>query len=200
MDFETVRLTATLLSKPFAHDFMAIIAAYQSVSAAQVASRLGLHIKTAQDFLEQWHQLGYLQRQLVQEGKRPFYRYQLQKNQIEIRFDWQTIAATDTDEALLDCPLRERKNVDVQFTVAGNKQSIAAITIFSGNGRARTEQRWNLTAAQGQFVFHLPFPTAPMLNSRAILTAGGIGKEYYGEILDLVRQLKHFKVIELQEA
>ena len=58
MDFKTVSRIATLLSKSFAEEMLKLLLIYQDISASQAASRLDLHIKTAQDFLDQLHELG----------------------------------------------------------------------------------------------------------------------------------------------
>ena len=52
MDFHTAAKYATLLTKDYAEDIFALLVNYQAISASEVATRLNLHIKTAQDFLE----------------------------------------------------------------------------------------------------------------------------------------------------
>ena len=40
------------LSKEYAENLFRLLVTYESISASEAASRLGLHIKTVQDFLE----------------------------------------------------------------------------------------------------------------------------------------------------
>ena len=52
MNFHTAAKYASLLSKDYAEDIFRLLVNYQAISASEVATRLNLHIKTAQDFLE----------------------------------------------------------------------------------------------------------------------------------------------------
>ena len=63
MDFHTAAKYASLLSKDYAEDIFGLLVNYQAISASEVATRLNLHIKTAQDFLESLEQLGILSRE-----------------------------------------------------------------------------------------------------------------------------------------
>ncbi|MCK5220255.1 MAG: hypothetical protein KAR14_01620, partial [Candidatus Aminicenantes bacterium] len=50
--FEDVRKISTLLSREYTYNFLKLLMNYRDISASEAASRLELHIKTAQDFLE----------------------------------------------------------------------------------------------------------------------------------------------------
>ena len=52
MDFRTAAKYGSLFAKDYAEDVFALLVNYQAISATEVATRLNLHIKTAQDFLE----------------------------------------------------------------------------------------------------------------------------------------------------
>ena len=52
MDFNTASKLSSLISKDYAEDFFKLLVMYQDISASEAASRLNLHTKTAQDFLE----------------------------------------------------------------------------------------------------------------------------------------------------
>ena len=95
MDFNAVSKTSTLLSKAFAEDLLRLLVTYQTISASEAASRLNLHIKTAQDFLEGLEGLGYVSKEEVVEGKRPYFRYTLIKEKIEIEFDLRELKTID---------------------------------------------------------------------------------------------------------
>ena len=58
MDFKQVQKISNLLAKPFARDILKLLVNYQDISASEAATRLDLHIKTAQDFLEELTALG----------------------------------------------------------------------------------------------------------------------------------------------
>ena len=57
MDFKTAAALGALLSKDYAENFFKLLVNYQDISASEAASRLNLHIRTAQDFLESLHAL-----------------------------------------------------------------------------------------------------------------------------------------------
>ncbi len=63
MDFKTAAQLGTYLSKDYAREFFRLLVSYQDISASEAASRLGLHIKTAQDFLEGLTGIGILRRE-----------------------------------------------------------------------------------------------------------------------------------------
>ena len=58
MDFREVSQTSDLLARDYAENFFRLLARYRDISASEAASRLDLHIKTAQDFLEELNTLG----------------------------------------------------------------------------------------------------------------------------------------------
>ena len=92
MDFKTAARLGAYLSKDYAYSFFNLLVNYRNLSASEAASRLGLHIRTAQDFLEGLTELGLLNRQEVYEKKRPYYRYTLETDHILIDVDLNSIA------------------------------------------------------------------------------------------------------------
>ena len=87
MDFKTAAESGTLISKDYAKDFITLLVNYQNISASEAASRLNLHIRTAQDFLESLLTLGIVTKEQVFEVKRPYYRYSLQTDKISMEIE-----------------------------------------------------------------------------------------------------------------
>jgi hypothetical protein len=58
MDYKTAALMSSYLAKDYSEDFFILLVNYQDISASEAASRLGLHIRTAQDFLDGLAALG----------------------------------------------------------------------------------------------------------------------------------------------
>jgi len=52
MDYHIAAKLGASLSKEYAEDFFKLLVNYQDISASEAASRLNLHIRTAQDFLK----------------------------------------------------------------------------------------------------------------------------------------------------
>lgn len=197
MDFLTAAKYASLLSKSYAEDIFALLVNYQAISASEVATRLDLHIKTAQDYLESLAELGIVSKEEVLEKKRPYYRYILQRNRIVIDIDLSQVIHKPSDKSL-SIPIREKENAGARFVVARSDDYITSVTIWTGNGRERAERKIKLTTPQGKFLFHLPFPKAAPLTISGIMHKAGIDENLAPEILDLVLLLEKFDVIETQ--
>lgn len=195
MDFRTATQYASLLSKGYAEDVFTLLVNYQAISASEVATRLNLHIKTAQDFLESLEQLGIVSKEEVLEKKRPYYRYILQKSHILIDIDLMQVKQEPSHNSL-SLPVREKENAGARFTVARSDDYITSVTIWTGEGRDREERKIKLTTPQGQFLYHLPFPKAIPLTISQIMHKAGVDESLAPEILDLVQLLEKYTVIE----
>jgi len=195
MDFDTAAKYATLLAKDYAEDIFALLVNYQAISASEVAARLNLHIKTAQDYLESLADLGILEKEEVLEKKRPYFRYSLKETRILIDIDLMQVKREPTHNNL-SVPIRERANAGASFAAARNDDTIASVTIWSGEGRNRHERKIKLTSPQGKFLYHLPFPKTSPLSVAEIMQKAGIDESLAAEILDLVQLLDKYNVIE----
>jgi predicted transcriptional regulator len=195
MDFITAAKYASLLSKDYAEDIFALLVNYQAISASEVAARLDLHIKTAQDFLESLAQLGVLSKEEVLEKKRPYYRYILKQTRIVIDIDLIQVKREPTHNSL-SVLIREKENAGARFSTARNDDYITSVTIWTGEGREREERKIKLTTPQGKFLYHLPFPKAVPLSVADIIQKAGIDETLAPEILDLVQLLEKYDVID----
>lgn len=197
MDFKTGAKLGALIAKDYAEDIFRILYNYKSISASEAASRLNLHIRTVQDFLEAMAELDFLAREEVYEHKRPYFRYSLKKSIIKMEISLEDLFKREDQAARLGKKIREKKNARVRFTFTRDNQSISTVVIWIGKGRNREERKINLTAAQGDFLFHLPFPSAPHLSIQKIMEKAGLDKTVWPEIADLVELLQTFQVIEV---
>lgn len=197
MEFKQVAQLGAFLSKEYTEAFLKLIVAYNSISASEAASRIGLHIKTAQDFLEGLTQLGVLIKEEVYEKKRPYYRYSLKKPKIEFTIDFTYLFGRKKPEAALAKKIRERKNADIVFSIVGSNQYISNIVLRTGEGRERREKRINLTHMQGRFLYHLPFPSAPPMSVKEIMRKADVKESYAPEIVDLVEVLEIHQVLDV---
>lgn len=199
MDFKTAARLASYLSKDYAEDFFNLLVNYQDISASEAASRLDLHIRTAQDFLEGLSELEIVSKQEVHEKKRPYFRYSLEKEVIEFRLDLtKSGRKPESSHVGLRRLVRERSGAGAHFSTARDGQSINSVTIWVGEGRERKERKINLTSAQGKFLYYLPFPNAEFLSVEEIMSKAKVDQTYLLEILDLVEMLEKFGVIQGQ--
>jgi len=134
MDFKKAAKLGNYLAKDYAESFFTLLVNYKDISASEAASRLGLHINTAQEFLEAMSSLGIVDKQEVYERKRPYYRYTLATDRIAMEIDLSSIKKFSPTENPAK-RIREAKNTNVRFMTARNGQSISSIAIWSGKGR-----------------------------------------------------------------
>lgn len=198
MDFHTAAKYASLLVKDYAEDLFALLVNYQAISASEVAARLDLHIKTAQDFLESLEQLGIVTKEEIFEKKRPYFRYSLKETRLVIDIDLEQVKQEPKHNSLM-MRIREKERAGARFAVARNEIYITSVTIWSGEGRDRSERRIKLTLPQGKFLYHLPFPGAAPLAVADIMKKAGVEESLAPEILDLVQLLEKSDVIEIME-
>lgn len=199
MDFKEAAKLGSCLSKDYAEDFFRLLATYKSISASEAASRLDLHIKTAQDFLEDMYNLKILDREEVSEGKRPYFRYRLKTNLISISIDLTAFFHDEeVDDERLVLKIREKRNAGVKFTTSRSNDYISSVTIWMGEGRSRTERKINLSIPQGKFLFFLPFPNADFMSIREIMEKARTDVTNMPEVIDIVSVLNNLGVIEIQ--
>jgi hypothetical protein len=196
MDFKKAARFGTFISKDYAESIFRLLVNYHDVSASEAASRLGLHIRTVQDFLESMADFGILDRKEVVEKKRPYNRYRLLQHTIEFNLDLLNLAEVPSSDQKVFRKIRERKNAGVRFTTARYDQWISNVVIWVGRDRERKERRINLTIPQGKFLFHLPFPNAQPASIQDIMKKAGVGQENVSEITDIVDLLLDYQVIE----
>jgi len=197
VDFKEAAKLGSCLSKDYAEDLFRLLATYKSISASEAASRLDIHIKTVQDFLEEMNNLKILDREEVYEGKRPYFRYWLKTSQITMSIDLTTFSNDEeVNDVRLKLKIREKKNAGVKFTTSRSNDYISSVTIWMGEGRNRMERKINLSIPQGRFLFHLPFPNADYLSIKEIIRKAQTDNTNIPEIIDIVNVLVDFGVIE----
>ncbi|MGD8540636.1 MAG: hypothetical protein PVI66_18130 [Candidatus Aminicenantes bacterium] len=198
MDFETARKLGAYFSKDYAEEIFRLLVNYKDISASEAASRVNLHIQTAQDFLEAMASLGILSKQEVYEKKRPYFRYSLKKKKIVMDVDLASLLEHKQPEGELSQKIRENKNSGARFATARYDPHFSSVVIWIGKGRDRKERKINLTIPQGKFLFRLPFPTAKPQTITDIMHKAGVDKAHSPEILDIVKLLEKYGVIEFQ--
>jgi len=196
MNFKQAAILGSYISKDYAEDLLRLLATYTSISASEAASRMNLHIKTVQDFLEAMFELDFLEREEVYEKKRPYYRYRIKVKKILMEIDLVPLFPKEESGDRQTLKIREKKNAGVRFTTSRDNQYISNVAIWTGQGRERTERRINLSIPQGKFLFHLPFPSADFQSIREIIVKAEVDLVNLSEILDIVDALIGFGVIE----
>jgi predicted transcriptional regulator len=196
MDFKTASRLGSLISKDYAEKFFKLLVIYKDISASEAASRLNLHISTAQDFLEGLNSLEIVTKKEAGEKKRPYFRYSLKKKSMTVSIDFAALYDKEEYQDRLNWRIRERKNSGALFKTFSKTDFISAVHFFSGKGRSRTERKISLTQNQGKFLHNLPFPTEPYLGVADIIEKAKIEEPSIPEILDVVDILLDHGIIE----
>lgn len=198
MEYKKAARLGAILAKDYAEDFFKLLVNYQDISASEAASRLSLHIQTAQDFLENLAELEIVNKTEVFEKKRPYFRYNLIEHTIKLEVDLSTYQKDNPAEGL-ERLVREKKENGANFSIARSGDAFSSVTIWEGSGRERQEHKISLTTPQGKFLFHLPFPQAKPLTIEDIMDKAGLDPELESEIQDIVDELIRLEVIEALE-
>ena len=185
------------MSKDYAEDLFRLLVTYRDISASEAASRLNLHIKTVQDFLEAMASLDILSKKEVMEKKRPYFRYALKTHVIEMKVDLNPLFNLQKTAAQPSRKIRERNNAGARFSTSRDGQYISHVAMWVGKGRDRKERRINLSIPQGKFLFHLPFPSAEPMYVEDIMQKAGVDESNRTEIIDIVNVLEEYGVIEV---
>jgi hypothetical protein len=196
MKYEKAARLGAILAKDYSEDLFKLLVNYQDISASEAASRLSLHIRTAQDFLDNLAELGITNKTEVFEKKRPYYRYNLAKSNININVDLTAYKDENPGEGLSRL-VRERAENGANFTLARAGNEFSNVTIWEGTGRERQERKISLTSPQGKFLFHLPFPKSRPLSIGDIMEKASLEEEYISEIQNIVDELIRLEVIEV---
>ncbi|MFC1993358.1 hypothetical protein ACFLV3_06100 [Chloroflexota bacterium] len=195
MDFKTAAVLGTYISKDYAEGFFKLLVNYHDISASEAASRLGLHIRTAQDFLEAIASLGILEKVEVYEKKRPYYRYSLKTQHIKMDIDLTKIEKKRS-AGDLDRYIREKAHAGANFVMSRDGKTISHVVVWSGSERDSKEHRISLTKSQGMFLYNLPFPNAEFFSIAEVMEKADVGMDLAPEILDIVELLSKYGVIE----
>jgi hypothetical protein len=196
MDFKKAAILGSYISKDYAEPLFRLLATYKDISASEAASRLSMHIKTVQDFLEAMTSLDILEKTEATESKRPYYRYNLKTRNIKMDIDLSPLFTDTRPNNKLAKRIRENKNARVRFTVARNNQYISNVYIWLGEGRDRKERKLNLSIPQGKFLYHLPFPSAEFQDISTIMKNAGVEMDHSSEVLDIIKVLEEYHVVE----
>lgn len=194
-DFVSAARLGSCLAKAYAPDMFRLLATYRSLSASEAASRLDLHVQTAQTFLETLTSLGVLDKHESTDKTRPYFRYTLKVSRVTLEVDFSTLSRPGPPSSLSRL-IRERRSSGARFVPARGRNAISTVVAWVGTGRDRQERRINLTQAQGAFLFLLPFPSDEPRSVSDLLRDAAIDDAHTREVLDLIERLDSFGAIE----
>jgi DNA-binding Lrp family transcriptional regulator len=197
-DFEKAKLFGAFISKEYSKELLRLLYLYKDISASEAASRVGMHIKTVQEFFDALNEIGLIEKREVYESKRPYFRYSFNSDTINISIDVNDLVVGGKVPENKELFIREKKNANVRFTTARNKLFFSSVSVWIGRGRETTEKKVSLTIPQGKFLFNLPFPNADFLSIPEIMKKSDVSEEHKSEIIDIVNLLIEHGVIEIR--
>ena len=195
-EFYDISRLCKLIAKDYAESFFKLLVSYTNISASESASRLNIHIKTAQDFLEGLEGFGICTKKEVMERKRPYFRYTLKQRELNIHFNLCNLLKSQKAFNSIKWRIRERKNSGTVFKTTRGGNQISFVHFFIGDGRSRVERKLNLTDKQGLFLYYLPFPTESFSSVEDIIAKAKMDKSAITEVLDIVEFLAEHGIIE----
>jgi len=198
MDFKKAAVISNYISKDYAEKIFKLLMAYQDISASEAASRLDMHIRTVQDFLDTMSVYDIIDKKEVFERKRPYFRYAIKKKKIEIIINLDEEFAKNSNQKSV-YKIREMKNSGAKFSIARNGDYFSTLTIWIGDGRDGKERKINLTIPQGRFLYYLPFPDTNPQSVDEIMKKADNNDMHKSEILDIINELLDLKIIEKVE-
>ena len=198
MDFKKAAIISNYISKDYAEKIFKLLMAYQDISASEAASRLDMHIRTVQEFLDTMSSYNILDKKEAFERKRPYFRYSIKKKKIEIIIDLDKEFAKSSDHKS-EYKIREMKNSGAKFSIARNGEYFSTLTIWIGDGRDVKERKINLTIPQGRFLYYLPFPDTDPLSIDEIMQKADNKEKDKSEIINIINELLELKIIEKVE-
>jgi predicted DNA-binding protein (UPF0251 family) len=193
--FEDIKLISTLIAREYAEGMFRLLSDYDGISASEAASRLDIHIRTAQDFLESLLSLGLVSKTEVLESRKPFFRYSIAEPKVELNFDLRSLSTKKELNISTGHLLIEKNNEAVSLNYSEKEQRITAITRLSGRGRDKKLRRISLTPVQGKFLYYLPFPTAKPESIDSLMLKAGLPETCLPEIYDIIGILLEFDAI-----
>ena len=195
MDYKKIAIFCNYIAKDYSEDIFRLLMTHHNISASEAASRLDLHIRTVQEFLEVMADYDILNKDEVYERKRPYYRYSIKKKKIMISIDLD-VSFPKIKKPNYDFKIREKKNSGAKFTIARNGNYFSKISFWLGKGREGKQRIINLTVAQGEFLYYLPFPDAEALSINETIKKAEISKLYISEINNIIDELIKLNIIE----
>jgi hypothetical protein len=195
--FEDIKLISNLISREYAEGMFRLLAGYDGISASEAASRLDIHIRTAQDFLESLLSLGIVSKSEVLESRKPFFRYSIAEPKIDLKFDIHAFAHRGEFSIGTGHLVIEKNNEAVSLNYSEKEQRITSVTQLSGRGRDKKLRRISLTPVQGKFLYFLPFPTAKPESVASLMQKAGLPDVHLPEIYDIISILLDFDAIKL---
>lgn len=191
--YNEIKKLSLYLSRDYSDQIFHILLTYETVSASELASQLDLHIKTVQDFLEALADLKLLEAEKVVRHKRPYFRYKLIQDSINLNIDLSQVQEKSKLE-FEDMTLRMTKLPTVMLNTV--KDSAESVTLFLKKNRRMHQKKIKFTPIQGKFLKTVPAHNSSAALFTDLLKKAEIEEKHLDEIKEIVQILITNKVLD----
>ena len=168
-------------------------------TASEVAGVLGIHIATAQKYLEASEKAGILVSRDRPSKPRTAKEYSLVSPRISIEIDIEALAgavegAGGGTPDLGEIMVREKARSDVAYEWDDAGQRITAILFFRKGMRRRMERKVVLSQEEGRFLWNVPFQSESFRSVAEIMKNAGLEGSSF-RIMEMVRKFESLEII-----
>ena len=182
---QTSRILIHLLRKP-------------NSTASETAASLGIHIATAQKYLEGLESFGIVKSRERQSKPRTAKEYSLIGTKISIEFDIEKMAAEAEKEseepALSEIMLREKSRSDVAYEWDDEGKRITAVMFFKKGLRRRMEKKVNLSKEEGRFLWHVPFQSEEFRSAGEVMKMAELNMDGR-KVVEMVERFEELGIV-----
>ncbi|MCK4614281.1 MAG: helix-turn-helix transcriptional regulator, partial [Thermoplasmata archaeon] len=152
-----------------------------NTTASETAASLGIHIATAQKYLEGLERAGVVESRERPSKPRTAKEYHLLDTKISIEFDIEKMAAEAEREKrppdLSEIMIREKSRSDVAYEWDDAGKRITAVMFFRKGLRRRMERKVILSKEEGRFLWHVPFQSEEFRSAGEVMEMAGLGMD-----------------------
>ncbi len=192
---DRTRKLAAVLGKEVTGRILAVLAHESYLSASDIASRLHIHIATAQKYLMEMKEAGLVNSRWRRSPTRPTEEYWLSKDKITIEIDLRSdVGRKDMESLANSLTLSLRRDVNVAIDSDDSKKMVSEILVLGDGDRPIIGNRIKLDNVEGRFAWHLAEePTNVRVMD--VVEKAELDSKYLPQIMDLVDKLTNIGAV-----
>ncbi len=192
-----------ILGKKQAFTILAYLHRHPYSTASELAAALGIHIATAQKYLEGMTEGGILQARERPSKPRTAWEYWLPETKIRLEIDVEALVKAEENRKgasgrLATLFIREKARPDVAFEWDDSGKRITAVLFFKKGLRRRLERKLGFSKEEGRFLWHVPFQSEKFRNVAEVLSEAGLELEE-GQVLRMVDRFKSLGIVTVEK-
>jgi DNA-binding HxlR family transcriptional regulator len=190
-----------ILGKKQAFAILVYLLRHPKSTASELASALGIHIATAQRYLEGLEEGGLLFSRERPSKPRTAQEYWLVDSKFTLEIDVGALAEEEERKGgsgrLAALFIREKARPDVAFEWDDSGKRITAVLFFKKGMRRRLERKVGFSKEEGRFLWHTPFQSEKFKSVAEVLREAGLELEEL-QVLRMVDRLKSLGIVTVE--